>query len=235
MTAGGGDAAQLRRDLAASEEREHDLCEQLRFAEDTTATLRRKLADADDELETVSLQLRELTSKRAAGPTQREVGLQLRVDLAEQETGVLRRQLDTVGADNDNLLTAVKYLRAKLEPGASRDDEAAAVTRLLTGVEESRTAGDALERCRDELGRLRRRVAQVEADAGRAAPAPSVDDDGGPSETAKSTGGDVEEMSTSTADLEAECARLRRLVSDLLQRQDASSTDGGAAPATDTG
>ena len=123
-------AAQLSRDLAASEEREHDLREQLRFSEEANGTLRKKLADSEEEIESVNLQLRKLTSvKRGTSrsssksgvsvdveSSQRETEYRLQMDLAEQEIAVLRRKLDAVNTDNENLLTAVKYLRAKLEP-----------------------------------------------------------------------------------------------------------------------
>lgn len=211
-------AAQLSRDLAASEEREHDLHEQLRFAEETNKTLRKKLADSDDEIESMSLQLRKLTStKRSSSSknddsvehsTQREVELHLQVELAEQEIGVLRRKLDAVRTDNENLLTAVKYLRAKLEPASTPSDAQDAVSRLLNGVVESLN-GDELDRCRDELDRLRQRVAQVEVQRSG-----TVDTEGG-TDTARSS-------VDASFDLQAECERLRRLVNEL-QRQDVST------------
>jgi len=236
-------AAQLSRDLAASEQREHDLREQLRFAEQTNATLRRKLTDSDDEMESLSVQLRRLTSTTKRGGvaasktdadcvdvvdrTQREVEYQLQMDLAEQEMGVLRRKMDVVSVDNENLLTAVKYLRGKLEPAsgaaASTSDVQDAVDRLLTGVTRTLSGDDELDRCRDELCRLRQRVTQVELS--RAA---SVD-----TETTRSKD-DTPGSRTKdeTPGLQAECERLRRLVDDLQRRQDASTSD---TQATDAG
>jgi len=234
-------AAQLSRDLAASEEREHDLREQLRFAEEASKTLRKKLADSEEEIDTMNLQLRKLTSSKRGGtskstsktdggadvePTQREVELRLQMELAEQEICVLRRKLDAVNTDNENLLTAVKYLRGKLEPSTSKSDVEDAVTRLLNGVAQG-LSGDELDRCRDELCRLRQRVTQIEVDSANVrSRAVSVEGD-----TAESRTSEVDERSE---DLQAECARLRRLV-DELQRRDDASTDSGATQATDTG
>jgi len=213
-------AAQLSRDLAASEEREHDLREQLRFAEEANKTLRKKLSDSEEEIESMNLQLRKLTSAKRTSrsksvdvepPSQREVELRLQMELAEQEIGVLRRKLDAVNTDNENLLTAVKYLRAKVEPSTSSScDVDEAVARLMTSVSQ-RMSGDELDRCRDELSQLRHRVAQVELDN---SPTVGGDDD------SVTTSGDE----STTIDLQAECARLRRLVDQLQRPQDAAST-----------
>lgn len=237
-------AAQLSRDLAASEEREQDLREQLRFAEEAGRTLRKKLADSEEEVESMNLQLRKLTAAKRGGsggsggaprspsksgsgnfdaePSQREVELRLQMELAEQEIGVLRRKLDAVGTDNENLLTAVKYLRAKLEPSTSADDVEDAVMRLTTGVARALSGEDELDRCREELSRLRQRVAQVEVDHAGVC---SRDEGGTGSEMTAGV-----DDGTSPADLRAECDHLRRLV-DQLQRPDDASTDNDATQA----
>lgn len=216
-------AAQLSRDLAASEEREHDLREQLRFAEEANRTLRKKLADCEEEIESMNLQLRKLTSVKrtsrsksgdAEPPTQREVELRLQMELAEQEIGVLRRKLDAVNTDNENLLTAVKYLRAKVEPSPSSScDIDEAVARLMTSVGQRMSGSDELDRCRDELSQLRHRVAQVE-----------LDNSASGSEDSARTSGDE---ATTTIGLQAECERLRRLVDQLQRPHDVSTTDQG--------
>jgi len=232
-------AAQLSRDLAASEEREHDLREQLRFSEEANKTLRKKLADGEEEIESMNLQLRKLTSaKRGKSAsksgvdvesTQREAELHLQMELAEQEIGVLRRKLDAVNTDNENLLTAVKYLRAKLEPSSSTSDVEDALARLMTCVTQN-PSGDELDRCRDELCQLRSRVAQVEVDNanlhGR-----TVSVDGGAADSARTTG----DVCETTVDLQAECERLRRLVDQLQRPEDASTSSQAATSATDAG
>jgi len=242
-------AAQLSRDLAASEEREHDLHEQLRFAEETNKTLRKKLADSEVEIDSMNLQLRKLssakrgvrspspksTSKSGSSvdvePTQRDVELRLQMELAEQEISVLRYKLNAVNTDNENLLTAVKYLRAKLEPSTSKSDVEDAVARLMTSVSQS-LSGDELDRCRDELCQLRERVAHVELDNANLR-SRTVSVEGG-IDSARTTS-DVDGTAT---DLQAECERLRRLVDELQRRQDASADDSATQTtksATDTG
>lgn len=241
-------AAQLSRDLAASEEREHDLREQLRFAEEANKTLRKKLGDSEEELESMNLQLRKLTSAKRGvvnaskstsksgtsvdvEPTQREVELRLQMELADQEIAVLRRKLDAVNTDNENLLTAVKYLRAKLEPSTSKSDVEEAVARLMTSVTQS-LSGDELDRCRDELCQLRDRVAQVEVDnanlRGR-----TVSVEGGTDSPVTTS-----DVDGTTTDLQAECDRLRRLVDQLQRPEEASMDDRvtqAATSATDEG
>lgn len=237
-------ASQLSRDLAASEEREHDLHEQLRFAEEANKTLRKKLADSEEEIDSMNLQLRKMSSaKRGAGntsrstsksgsnvdvePTQRDVELHLQMELAEQEIGVLRRKLDAVNTDNENLLTAVKYLRAKLEPSMAKSDVDDAVTRLTTSVTRS-LSGDELDRCRDELCQLRQKVAQVEVDNANLR-SRTVSVEGGTDSTSSTSGVDK-----TAVDLQAECERLRRLVDELQRRQD-GSVDSSATESITSG
>jgi len=52
------DVAQLMRDLSDSLEREHDVKEQLRFSEEETKVMRKKLSDMEDENESLTMQVR---------------------------------------------------------------------------------------------------------------------------------------------------------------------------------
>jgi len=54
------DVAQLMRDLTDSLERENDLKEQLRFSEEETKVMRKKLSDIEDENESLTMQVRDL-------------------------------------------------------------------------------------------------------------------------------------------------------------------------------
>jgi len=58
------DVAQLMRDLTDSLERENDLKEQLRFSEEETKVMRKKLSDIEDENESLTMQVRDLHSER---------------------------------------------------------------------------------------------------------------------------------------------------------------------------
>jgi len=203
--------AQLTRDLAASEEREHDLREQLKFAEEENRTIRRKLTDSEEEIESMNLQLRKLSGvprrssgSAGSGGTSRgskdveATELRLQMELAEQEVNVLRRKLGVVQGDNENLMTAVKYLRAKLEAGSTPDG----LSRITGGSEE-------LEACRAELSALRHRLTEVETAA-----------EGG--EKSKPNGSGCESASCS------ECERLRQQSTDVTQKlnDDSSKNEG---------
>lgn len=51
------DVAQLMRELSDSLERENDLKEQLRFSEEETKVMRKKLSDFEDENESLTMQV----------------------------------------------------------------------------------------------------------------------------------------------------------------------------------
>jgi chromosome segregation ATPase len=130
------DVTQLMRDLGDSLERENDLREQLRFSEEETKVMRKKLADIEDENESLTMQLHKLSTaksgrfvpalKRASGGgggggedeapiTEREQELRLQMELAEQEVKVLRRKLDEMERCYDILLDEVKAMRVRVE------------------------------------------------------------------------------------------------------------------------
>ena len=99
------DVAQVMRDLSDSLERENDLKEQLRFSEEETKVMRKKLSDADDENESLTMQLHKLSTAKsgrfaplarktgtgsdsaesADAANERERELRLQMELAEQE------------------------------------------------------------------------------------------------------------------------------------------------------
>lgn len=57
------DPQQLMRDLQDSIEREADIREQLKFAEEEAENLRKKVSRSEDENESLMIQLRKMTSK----------------------------------------------------------------------------------------------------------------------------------------------------------------------------
>ena len=121
--------SQLSKDLKDSLERENDVKEQLKFAEEECSTMRKKLTEMEGENESMSIQLRKLSSAKSGrysklksdllpdddAVTERETELCLQLELAEQEVKVLKRKVDEIQQDNDNLLCAIKYLRGKME------------------------------------------------------------------------------------------------------------------------
>ena len=97
------DVAQLMRDLSDSLERENDLKEQLRFSEEETKVMRKKLSDIEDENESLTMQVHKLSTAKsgrfapltrktgsdsgesADAANERERELRLQMELAEQE------------------------------------------------------------------------------------------------------------------------------------------------------
>jgi len=99
------DMAQLMRDLSDSLERENDLKEQLRFSEEETKVMRKKLSDVEDENESLTMQVHKLSTAKsgrfapvakktgtgsdsvesADAANERERELRLQMELAEQE------------------------------------------------------------------------------------------------------------------------------------------------------
>lgn len=99
--------AQLTKDLKDSLERENDLKEQLKFSEEENVTMRKKLLEMEEETESMSLQLRKLSSAKSGRYmkgktgdvdneplTERENEIRLQMELAEQEVKVLKRKMD---------------------------------------------------------------------------------------------------------------------------------------------
>ncbi len=109
------------RDLSDSLERENDLKEQLKFAEEENKIFRKKLSDLEEENESVNLQLQKLSSakkfKKSDGDvvTEREHELRLQMELAEQEVKVLHRKLDEMEDENTTLIKQVHVLLSKVE------------------------------------------------------------------------------------------------------------------------
>jgi len=102
------DVEQLMRDLTDSLERENDLKEQLRFSEEETKVMRKKLSDIEDENESLAMQVHKLSTAKsgrfapltrktgtgndsgesADAANERERELRLQMELAEQEVSL---------------------------------------------------------------------------------------------------------------------------------------------------
>lgn len=111
----------LLRDLFDAMERENDLREQLNFAEDESKVIRRKLSTLEQENEILMMQLKKMTSSKQSKITNQDdredmsfEELKLHIDLSEQEMSVLRRKVDELEQENDNLQSEIKYLQNKL-------------------------------------------------------------------------------------------------------------------------
>ncbi|RZF43454.1 hypothetical protein LSTR_LSTR001715 [Laodelphax striatellus] len=138
LTRGGSqeDPVQLLRDLQDSMEREADLREQLRFAEEEAENLRKKASRVEDDNESLVLQLKKMATKARTQrhspssirltpepPQEKDEGisdeedpaeLRLLLELNEQEAAVLRRKVEELEGEGTNLRTKVKDLQEKL-------------------------------------------------------------------------------------------------------------------------
>lgn len=118
----GKDYDSMCKDLYDSMEREADLREQLRFAEDENKAIRRKMSNIEQENETLMLQIRKLTGRHKSesgdsDTSDEEVSgeeLRMQFDLQEQELTVLRRKAEEREQQVENLEKEIKYLQDKL-------------------------------------------------------------------------------------------------------------------------
>ncbi|XP_073972839.1 uncharacterized protein isoform X5 [Rhodnius prolixus] len=128
------DPVQLLRDLQDSLEREADLREQLRYAEEEAENLRKKSSRVEDDNESLVLQLKKMATKartRRPSPSQRltpepvekDEGisddddpseLRIQLELNEQEASVLRRKVKELEGEGERLKKKVKELQDTL-------------------------------------------------------------------------------------------------------------------------
>ncbi|XP_055710579.1 myosin-10 isoform X2 [Phlebotomus papatasi] len=135
LTRGGSqeDPNQLQRDLQDSMEREADLREQLKFAEEEAESFRKKASRIEDENESLMMQLKKMASKargtklgassrirsveKDEGISDEEDPAELRVllELNEQEASVLRRKVEELETGNDKKDKQIKELEDRLQ------------------------------------------------------------------------------------------------------------------------
>merc|ERR1712083_483289 len=128
---------QLLKDLQDSIERENDLKEQLSIAEEDAGEARKKLSRLEDENESLSGQLKRMSTKksgtrRSPSPynrnsvTEKDEGisedgeelspgeLKVQLEVAEQETGLLRKKVEDLLTENLKITKEVKDLTSKV-------------------------------------------------------------------------------------------------------------------------
>ncbi|CAG2167381.1 unnamed protein product [Oppiella nova] len=117
----GKDYEQVIRDLYDTMEREKDLQEQMKFAEEETRTMRKKLSTMESENEILMMQIRKMANQKSKGgigdDESEELSaeeMKLNLELYEQEMVVLRRKADELEQENDNFQQEIKYLQDKL-------------------------------------------------------------------------------------------------------------------------
>lgn len=161
LTRGGSqeDPVQLLRDLQDSLEREADLREQLKYAEEEADNLRRKSSRVEDDNESLMMQLKKMATKaktksffnsgrklspsppnRRQSPMEKDEGisdeddpaeLRLQLELNEQETAVLRRKIGELETENKRSREHVKELQEGLASKTKEMDRQSKFPSLL--------------------------------------------------------------------------------------------------------
>ncbi|XP_065581081.1 centrosomal protein of 290 kDa-like [Artemia franciscana] len=122
--------SQYVRDLQDCLEREADLREQLKFAEEESQSLRKKVSRLEEENESLVMQLKKMAgkkvpvvSRRAESSLDKDEGisddldlndLRLQLELNEQETSVLRRKLEEHEAENEKLTNEISKMKNEM-------------------------------------------------------------------------------------------------------------------------
>ncbi|XP_063703120.1 titin homolog isoform X2 [Culicoides brevitarsis] len=187
------DPVQLLRDLQDSIEREHDIREQLKYAEEEAETLRAKVSRIEDENESLVMQLKKMANKAKNSrkpspnpptrrgvlepPVERDEGideedpaeLRLQLELNEQETVVLRRRLEELEKETSQSKQQIKVLEEKLE---SKTKELAAKPKATRPRSTDSALKDPLndkkiQVMEDEINELRKKVIEKDRDLER--------------------------------------------------------------------
>ncbi|XP_022822496.1 centromere-associated protein E isoform X6 [Spodoptera litura] len=189
LTRGGSqeDPAQLLRDLQDSLEREADLREQLRNAEEEANNLRKTASRVEDDNESLLLQLKKMATKarsRKLSPTppsnklsvdtnekdaktdeEDPAELRLLLELNEQETTVLRKKVEEMEQEKDSLKKQVKELTDKI---ANQPKNNSTVTlRRTTNAKSNNLAEEKVKVLEDEIAELRKKLIEKERDCER--------------------------------------------------------------------
>ncbi|XP_030026857.2 golgin subfamily A member 4 isoform X3 [Manduca sexta] len=193
LTRGGSqeDAAQLLRDLQDSLEREADLREQLRNAEEEANNLRKTASRVEEDNESLLLQLKKMATKARSrklsptAPTNRlaidsthdkeekasevedPAELKLLLELNEQEAGVLRRKVEELEQDKDSLKKQVKELTDKVTNAATKPTNSTASLRRNTATSNNKLAEERVKVLEDEIDELRKKLIEKERDCER--------------------------------------------------------------------
>ncbi|KAG4066400.1 hypothetical protein HA402_007036 [Bradysia odoriphaga] len=149
LTRGGSqeDPVQLMRDLQDSLERETDIREQLKFAEEEAESLRKKASRIEDENESLMMQLKKMATKARSrklsptppsarlsleAPLDKDEGIsdeedpaELRVllELNEQESSQLRRKVEELETNNETSKKQIKELQDKLKQSTGKQQQ----------------------------------------------------------------------------------------------------------------
>ncbi|XP_070132969.1 early endosome antigen 1 isoform X1 [Drosophila bipectinata] len=178
LTRGGSqeDPQHLQRELQDSIERETDLKDQLKFAEEEAEHLRKKVTRFEDENESLMMQLKKMATRsrsRKLSPTphphrlapevhaDRDEGisdeddpaeLRILLELNEQEASILRLKVEDLEKENAESKKYVKELQAKLRQDSSNGSKSS----LLSFGTSTSAAEKKLKTLNEELSQLRK-------------------------------------------------------------------------------
>ncbi|XP_066906905.1 uncharacterized protein [Halyomorpha halys] len=182
------DPVQLLRDLQDSLEREADLREQLRYAEEEAENLRKKSARVEDDNESLVMQLKKMASKarthrhspshqrltpepvveKDEGISDEEDPSELKIllELNEQEASVLRKKVEELENERDHLNKKVKELQEKVSNKASEMNKRA----LIQQAEPKKSNGvyeKKIKVLEEEMSELRKKLIEKERECER--------------------------------------------------------------------
>ncbi|XP_034129893.1 myosin-1 isoform X4 [Drosophila guanche] len=187
LTRGGSqeDPQHLQRELQDSIERETDLKDQLKFAEEEAEHLRKKVTRFEDENESLMMQLKKMATRsrtRKLSPTphaahrlapevhaDRDEGisdeddpaeLRILLELNEQEASILRLKVEDLEKENAESKKYVRELQAKLRPDASSNGSKSSL--LSFGTSSSSAAEKKLKTLNEDLTHLRKSLLEKE-------------------------------------------------------------------------
>ncbi|XP_011190178.2 myosin-11 isoform X5 [Zeugodacus cucurbitae] len=167
---------QLMRDLQDSVERESDLKDQLKFAEEEAENLRKKVARYEDENDSLMMQLKKMATRsrttRKLSPiphrlapesaAERDEGisdeddpaeLRILLELNEQEAAILRQRVDDLEKENRETKKHVRELQEKVHQVESGDKKSSLLSFNSTPIN---AADKKLKALTEELMQLRK-------------------------------------------------------------------------------
>jgi len=241
---------QLLKDLQDSTEREKDLKEQLDMAEDEAAESRKKLSRLEDENESLSGQLKRMTQKkpgtrRSPSPYNRnsmpekdegisEDGeelspgeLKVQLEVAEQETGLLRKKVENLLTENLKITKEVKDITNKLAE-SKKSSSGSSYGRMGSVQSNSTTSDKKVADLQDEVNTFRVKLIEKDRELERLDAQVKANKSNG--KVLKRTGSQDEDLLKKLNVIEKEAEVLRKRTTDLEAENESlkSSTKAGA-------
>ncbi|XP_037894339.1 putative leucine-rich repeat-containing protein DDB_G0290503 isoform X5 [Glossina fuscipes] len=230
LTRGGSqeDPQQLLRDLQDSVERESDLKDQLKFAEEEAENLRKKVARMEDDNDSLMMQLKkmatrsrtqklssvpprvsvEINAERDEGISDEDDPAELRIllELNEQEASILRQKVEELEKENSQVKNHIRELQDHLRSDIAADKRTSFASFASFGTSEKR-----LKSLNEELDKLKKSLKEKDIQIGRL--------------QASQASQDVKTISSKLSSLEGENERLQKEVKCLqLQALRSSSS-----------